>query len=207
MTNSSKLPIQKLIRVGIIAFVGLIHILLLLLLQFNLKSKEVEYIEDPKIMKLVDFQEYIPPPPPPVVQQKKIQVADQPSSSETVIAVEEKIEIVADLPLESVPYIEPDYLPQHKISKIPVIPSQEILEKIIYPPMALRQNLEAIVYVELYIDSTGLVRKVVVLKDPGHGFAESALKALEGLQCTAAAEANGSAVAVRYRYPIRFVLK
>ena len=45
-----------------------------------------------------------------------------------------------------------------------------------------------------------------VLKDPGFGFAEAAIKALAGLVCEPA-QVEGRPVAVRYRYPVRFALK
>jgi len=193
------------LRILIFSAVTLIHILILFYLHLNLKTEAQEVIEKAKVIKLVDVQEYIPPPPPvekPPV--KKIQISDQPSASEEIITVEEEIETTEKAPVVS-DYEEPVYLPQHKISKIPGIPNDQILERIIYPPMALRQNIEAVVYLELFIDQKGVIRHVSVLKDPGHGFAESAIKALEGLHCSPA-EANGVPVAVRYRYPIRFVL-
>ena len=101
---------------------------------------------------------------------------------------------------------EPDYVPQYEITDVPVIPVAQVLSRIEYPPLAARQGIEATVYVELYIDSHGAIRKVVVLKDPGYGFAEAAVKALQGVMTTPA-RANGRPVAVRFRYPIRFKLK
>ena len=101
---------------------------------------------------------------------------------------------------------EPDYLPQYKITDVPVIPNAELLSRIVYPPLAARMGIEAIVYVDLYIDQYGAIRKVDVLKDPGYGFAEAAVKALEGV-VVAPAKADGRAVAVRFRYQIRFTLK
>jgi TonB family protein len=101
---------------------------------------------------------------------------------------------------------EPDYMPQYEITEVPVVPVDQVLSKIQYPTLAARQGIEATVYVELYIDARGVIRKVAVLKDPGYGFAQAAVKALEGLH-TIPAEANGQPVAVRFRYPIRFKLK
>ena len=97
------------------------------------------------------------------------------------------------------------YLPQHKISSVPIIPSREVLSRIVYPPMALKQGIEAVVYLELFIDSNGSIKKIKVLKDPGHGFAQAAVKALEGVTCVPA-NANGKNCAVRYRYPVKFTL-
>ncbi|MGO8694021.1 MAG: energy transducer TonB [Rectinemataceae bacterium] len=101
---------------------------------------------------------------------------------------------------------EPEYFPQYEITEVPVIPTAEILSRIEYPPIAARQGIEATVYLELYIDKDGVIRRIVVLKDPGYGFAGAAVKALEGV-VTRPARVNGQPAAVRFRYPIRFVLK
>jgi protein TonB len=101
---------------------------------------------------------------------------------------------------------EPDYLPQFKITDAPVVPAKSVLAKIAYPPLAAKQGIEATVYLELLIDAAGKIRKVTVLKDPGYGFAEAAVTALAGIVCTPAM-IDGQAVAVRFRYPVRFALK
>ncbi len=101
---------------------------------------------------------------------------------------------------------ESDYLPQFKITEAPVIPTKAVLSKIEYPPLAARQGIEATVFLELLIDATGKIRKVTVLKDPGYGFAQVAVAALQGVVCVPA-KVEGQAVAVRYRYPVRFTLK
>ncbi|HOV14543.1 MAG TPA: energy transducer TonB, partial [Spirochaetota bacterium] len=102
--------------------------------------------------------------------------------------------------------VEIDYLPQHKISDVPILPTDEIKSRMVYPPLANKQGIEGIVYLELYIDQFGNIKKIEVLKDPGYGFAEAALKALEGIKVKPAMS-NGVPVAVKFRYPIRFTLK
>ena len=109
-------------------------------------------------------------------------------------------------PVAGQPSGEPDYLPQFRITDFPVLPAKTILSKIQYPPLAARQGIEATVFLELFIDDTGKIRKITVLKDPGHGFAEAALAALRGLTCSPAM-VDGQAVAVRFRYPVRFTLR
>jgi protein TonB len=101
---------------------------------------------------------------------------------------------------------EAEFLPQFKVTEVPVIPAREVLSRIQYPPLAARQGIEASVYLELLIDSGGRIQKIRVLKDPGFGFAEAAVSALAGLVCSPA-KAGGQAVAVRFRYPVRFSLK
>jgi len=109
-------------------------------------------------------------------------------------------------PTEPPAAVEPDYLPQFKIDQLPQFPTQQILSRVVYPPLAAAQGLEVTVILELSIDKDGVIRKIVVLKDPGFGFSEAAVKALSGIQVVPA-QAGGQTVAVRYRYPIRFTLK
>jgi protein TonB len=86
------------------------------------------------------------------------------------------------------------------------LPVQAILDQIIYPPLAAKQGLEATVILDLYIDQTGKIRKITVLKDPGYGFAEAAVAALQG-RTVVPARSQGQPCAVRFRYPVRFTLK
>ena len=100
---------------------------------------------------------------------------------------------------------EPDYLAQFKITEIPVIPVKDVLSKIVYT-LAAKQGIQSTVFLELFIDETGKVRKITVLKDPGNGFAEAAIAALGDIVCVPA-KVDGHPVAVRFRYPVRFTLK
>jgi TonB family protein len=104
------------------------------------------------------------------------------------------------------PDAEPVYVQQFQITDVPVLPAKEIRSRIVYPPLAAKQGIEATVYLELFIDQSGLIKKATVLKDPGHGFAEAALSALPGVKCSPA-KIDGQSVAVRFRYPLRFQLK
>jgi protein TonB len=96
----------------------------------------------------------------------------------------------------------------HKVSQPPVFSEEDILKSLVYPPIAQRSGLEGMVYLEIFIDSRGLVQRVDILKEnpENSGFGEAAAKAFRGRTCTPAF-ANGAAVAVRYRYPVRFKLK
>lgn len=163
-----------------------------------------------KIVKLVDVQEYVPPPPTNVIQ-----VEEQPVASEVIQETDEVIE--QEAPKTNVVEANQsvfagaegdgiEYLPQHKITDVPVVPTKEVLSRIVYPSMAHKQGIEGVVYLELYIDDEGTIRDIKVLKDPGHGFAEAAVAAFEGLKCEPAKQ-NGKAVPVRFRYPVRFSLK
>ncbi|MBQ6029768.1 MAG: energy transducer TonB [Treponema sp.] len=182
----------KIWRLAVFALALLIHVAAILFFSVKQKEEEIETVDfsQADVFKLVDVQEYTKPEP----ESNEI-VVQQPKASERVLETEKKVK----------DFDESAFLPQHKISSVPVIPIREVLSKIEYPPMALRQGIEAVVYLELFIDSKGAIKNIKVLKDPGHGFAEAAVAALKGIICVPA-NANGKNVAVRYRYPIKFTL-
>jgi protein TonB len=99
-----------------------------------------------------------------------------------------------------------DFAPQYAISELPVISENDVRSRIAYPVLAAKQGIEATVYLELFIDGSGRIVHINVLKDPGFGFAEAAVKALLNLVCSPA-KMDGKPVAVRYRYPVSFKLR
>jgi len=191
---------RPLVRPLLFGLVIAVHILVLVCVRFSVKNSVTEEEIDAEIFKLVDVEEFVPPPPPPPVIEKKEVVVNSVKASETIQETEkEVVEVEEEVPVEI------DYVPQHKISVVPEIPTKSILSKIEYPKMAMKQGIEGVVYLELFIDEAGNIRHVNVLKDPGYGFAEAAIAALDGIICKPALM-NEKPVAVRFRYPIRFVL-
>ena len=188
--------LAPLCRPLLFAFVFALHVGAIYVFNFKDKSDEVETVDfrEADVFKLVDIQEYVKPAPKPV-EKNVVKVSSQPKASEQVVETEDTVEKEEEVV----------FLPQHKISTVPIIPSREVLSRIVYPPMALKQGIEAVVYLELFIDSKGVIKNIKVLKDPGHGFAEAAVAALRGISCIPA-NANGKACAVRYRYPVKFTL-
>jgi protein TonB len=87
----------------------------------------------------------------------------------------------------------------------PVVPTAEVLGRIRYPVQARRQGIQATVELELLVEADGTIGQITVVKDPGWGFAAAAIAALDGVRCTPA-RVDGEPRAVRYRYPVRFVL-
>ena len=100
-----------------------------------------------------------------------------------------------------------DYLPLQKITQKPVLSEKSLLERVVYPEMAHRAGIMGKVFLELFIDAKGKIRKIDVLKeDPvGYGFADAAIAAFDGCTCVPA-KLDGKPVAVRFRYPMRFSL-
>ena len=181
------------------ALVIAIHLIVLICVRFSIKTAVQEEEANAEIFKLVDVEEFVPPPPPPPVIEKKEVVVNSVKASENIQETEKEVVEVEEAPEEI------EYVPQHKISVVPEIPTKAILSKIEYPKMAMKQGIEGVVYLELFIDEAGNIRQVNVLKDPGYGFAEAAVQALDGIVCKPALM-NDKPVAVRFRYPVRFVL-
>ena len=185
---------KPLARPILFSLVIAIHVIVLICVKFSVSNAVQEEEKVAEIFKLVDVEEFVPPPPPPVIEKKEV-VVNSVKTSENIQETEKEVVEVEDI----------DYVPQHKISVVPEIPTKAILSKIEYPKMAMKQGIEGVVYLELFIDENGNIRRINVLKDPGYGFAEAAVAALEGITCKPAMM-NDKPVAVRFRYPVRFVL-
>lgn len=205
--------VQFSLRTTLFLVVVGIHVAVLLGVTITTRAREER--EDTSVFKMVDVEEFIPPPPepdpeepppPPPEPDQPVQVNEP---VEEVIETEEEV-LRVDPPPEPAPAPTPpaeiEYLPQHRISVAPQIPTEEIRSRIVYPPLANRQGIEGVVYLELFIDAEGTIRRIEILREPGYGLGEAAIAAFAGISVSPA-EANGTPVAVRYRYPIRFELR
>lgn len=207
--QKKSLNVMSIIRLICLIFVTSVYLFLFNTLKFNRQETKKEEVFEEKIFKLVDVQEYIPRsepkipvPPAPVPKQEEVkEIESQPEHSENIIETKEEI---VEKPRESNP--DDEFIPQQKVSVIPVIPGKKLIKRIEYPSQAYKDGIEGVVYLELYIDAKGIIKKIKVLKDPGYGFAEAAVKAFDGLICQPAI-INGEAVPVRFRYPVRFSLR
>ena len=195
-------------RYIILGVVVVLHIVVMLTMSITTRAQQQR--EDTSVMKLVDVREYEPPPEP-----EEPAAPDPPPEEpppERPVVTDEPAEIVIETEEEIVPTPAPrqaprvEYLPQHRISKPPGIPTDEVRSRVTYPTLANRQGIEGVVYLELSIDANGTIQEIKVLREPGYGLGDAAVAAFEGITVEPA-EANGTPVAVRYRYPVRFVLK
>jgi len=141
--------------------------------------------------KVVDIEEVSPKDE----QNNTVEISRQDKVAENMIETQKEIKEA-----------DADFLPQHMISEMPVIPINLLNSKQVYPVMAKKQGIEGVVYLELFIDQNGNIKKLKILKDSGFGFGEAAAKAFEGIKCVPA-RSNGIQVAARIRFPLRFSLK
>jgi len=167
----------------------LIHVLLLYFVQIP-KDGEKKLRKENMIFKIVDITEFKKPEKKDIVE-----IARQDKATEEVIETKKEIN-----------ELDVDYLPQHKLSVLPVVPIEQVRSKAVYPLLAKKQGIEAIVYLELYIDQKGNIRHIKIVKDPGFGFGEAAFNAFKDIKCTPGL-ANGIPVPTFIRYPIQFKLR
>jgi protein TonB len=209
MSNTETFHLGR-VRFITFAVVAILHVLLILLVAFNIES--VVAVPEPVagVMKLVDVEERIPPPPERPIEPITNTVE---TIAETMIETDEP-------PPPPVVYTDPEpvsvppppeqieYLQQHLVTALAVLPESEIVRAAVYPPIALRSGIEGTVYLELLIDRNGNIRDVIILREnpPNRGFGEAAVTALKGLKAKPA-EANGTPVASRLRYNYTFKIK
>ncbi|MDR1587455.1 MAG: energy transducer TonB [Treponema sp.] len=201
------MPNEKKIRFFLFVGVAIAHGLLISFLAFRINAAPQETVESARVMKLTDIEEEIPPPPPPPQEKEEIPLVE--SIAEIMIETDApppQNVAAAGVILPTRPAEE--YLPMHQVSQPPRFEEREILDALVYPPIARRSGIEGRVILELFIDRSGLVQRITILQEapPGRGFGEAAVKAFQGRR-GAPARANGEPVSVRYRYPVRFVLQ
>jgi periplasmic protein TonB len=80
------------------------------------------------------------------------------------------------------------------------IPSSE------YPQQALAADVQGFVVLKLLLDETGRVREAKVLKDPGWGFGEAAMRSAIAHFRFSPARVNGQPVSSWWRFTVFYVL-
>jgi len=190
-----------------------LHLAAILIFRFDNEQRIAAREEQSTdIMKMADLQIREREPEKPTPPPEKEPVITQPDEAERVIETEEPVSLPQAPQPSTVPAgpVEPDwgsFLAMHKVSQVPVLPEGSLKKRIRYPEIARMAGIEGLVILELFIDATGKILRINVLKEEpaGKGFAESAVHSFEGIACEPA-KANGTPVAVRYRYPLRFTL-
>jgi protein TonB len=193
-----KYPLRLLLFIAVAA----LHVILLFVLAFNVDTMSQEAEENARVMKLTDLAEAPPPPPEEDLPQVE-------AIAETMIEtdVEPLQTVVAPGSLTTTPSWD-DYITQSGVSVIPRFDEREIMANLIYPPIALRSGIEGRVILELFIDRSGLVQRIIILREEpvDRGFGEAAIRAFTGRRGTPAM-ANGEPVSCRFRYPVSFRIK
>jgi len=208
---------EKLLRFYIFIFAAVLHIVIILFLTFDTQKKVVLPTENARVIRLTDISEIpdLPEPPPPLPLQLPLPIRDS-----DIPLVEEIAEIMIETdtpPIQEVveagtlhvqEYIEEYYLPRHLVSIPPSFDENLLKAALVYPPIALRSGIEGRVILELFVDRTGTVQNIIILREEpeGRGFGEAAVRLFTGRRGIPA-YANGEPVSCRYRYPVTFTIR
>ena len=215
LSMKKSFPLAR-VRLILFLFVAALHVVLILLVAFNIDTVVNAPMPVAALMRLVDIQENYDLLPPPA---SSPEITPGPPQTNTQEAI---AEYMVETDVEPPPAVigawtgppglaasgeEINYLSQSRITSVPVFPEDQIRRAIIYPPIAQRSNIEGSVRLELFIDRTGVIRDVRIrLENPsGRGFGEAAVNAFKGIRAKPA-EADGVPVAVRYMYNLTFKL-
>jgi len=196
---------EKQRRLLIFSLVAIAHVVLILFLAFDMGYIYQEPSELARVMKVTDLAE-LPPPPPPSPPDEEIPLVEDivENMIESDVPIKQEVVAAGTLNIESFE----NYLQIHQVSIAPQFDTSLIASSLVYPPIALRSGIEGRVFIELFVDRTGIVQRVTILReDPeGRGFGEAAVRAFMGRKGTPAV-ANGEPVSCRYRYPVAFTIK
>ena len=192
---------ERLLRPILVTVVAAIHFVFIFLIVFTVNTVNQGELENARVMKVTDLAE-LPPPPPEDEEIPQVEAI-----AETLIETDvEPIQII--VAHGSITTSWDDYLPIHKVSEPPQFDEREIAAALVYPPIALRSAIEGSVILELFVDRTGTVQRITILREEpkDRGFGEAAIRAFTGRHGVPA-RANGEPVSARYRYPVRFRIK
>jgi len=191
---------EKILRIIIIAVTAAIHLVVIFFLVLDTDRIIYADAENARVMKVTDFAELPPPPDPEIPQVEEIAEV----MIETDIPPVQQVVAAGTLTVQSFD----NYLQMHQVSVSPQFDEGAITSELVYPPIALRSGVEGRVILELFVDISGTVQRVTILReDPeGRGFGEAAVRAFMGKKGRPA-YANGEPVSCRYRYPLLFRIK
>ncbi len=119
-------------------------------------------------------------------------------------AVQAQISTPVSAPVQSPAVREGDVV---DFDQLDVRPQPVSAWNLIYPPMAMRQGIEAALILTVFVSETGKVLDVKVLRgDPRFGFEDEAIRVLRGMRFTPGIK-DGKRVRTWMPQPIRFKLK
>ncbi|MCL2800702.1 MAG: energy transducer TonB [Treponema sp.] len=193
---------EKRTRYLIIFITAAVHILLIFFLAFESKRILNEPSELARVMKVTDLLDFSPPPP------SETEIPQTENIAENIVETDYQPNQELITPGALNVHSFENYLLMHQVSFRPEFDESAILSELVYPPIALRSGIEGRVILELFVDRTGTVQLVTILREEpeGRGFGEAAVRAFMGKKGKPA-YANGEPVSCRFRYPVTFRIR
>jgi protein TonB len=205
--------------------IGIILVLAAVLLAFNYRAYNDEAFLDFDRLPDNSIEEFAPisvqptPPPPlaPPPPTTLINIVDN-----TVDVEEDYIVDVEDNQLDEVDNYEPfipEEMPEPEETiyvfpqKYPEFPGGEaarlqfLRDHVKYPQMAREAGISGTVYVQFIVEPDGSITHVEVLRGPGGGIPDEAIRVTQLMPNWEPGMQGGKKVRVQYRMPIKFVLQ
>ncbi|CAN5573388.1 energy transducer TonB [soil metagenome] len=194
--------------------------------EFNLGQVQMQEPED-ELIPITKPEDVPPPPPPPPVQEIEIVEDEKEIENEVEIEVTEVTQETAVIPItprQEETTAEPEIFTI--VERMPAFrgcekePNEDkrfactgakiaeyFSKSIVYPRMAIDNNIEGIVYVTFVIDATGNVKDVKVLRGVGSGLDQEAIRVATAMPKWSPGQQRGKPVAVQYNVPVNFRLR
>ena len=206
--------------------IGLVVILAVALLAFNIKSYDREQVEAMERVVLDEVEETIiqteeqekPPEPEPQQEQvlteievvdndKEVEAIDMSSFTEEVLNVEATAPIVEEKEeeVEEEVVIIPDVNPEFNGGEAKLY--EYLSENIKYPDLARDGGITGKVYVQFVVEKDGSITNIQVKRDIGGGCGEEAKRVVRGMPKWKPGKVGGRTVRSQFILPINFILK
>lgn len=213
-------------RKGLYLEIGLVVILAVALLAFNIKSYDREEVEAMERVVLDEVEETIiqteeqekPPEPEPQQEQvlteievvendKEVEAIDMSSFTEEVVNGEVSAPIVEEKEeeVEEEVVIIPDVNPEFNGGEAKLY--EYLSENIKYPDLARDGGITGKVYVQFVVEKDGSITNIQVKRDIGGGCGEEAKRVVRGMPKWKPGKVGGRTVRSQFILPINFILK
>lgn len=213
-------------RKGLFLEIGLVVILAVALLAFNIKSYDREDVEAIQRTVLDEVEETViqteeqekPPEPEPqqetaitdievVDNDKEVEAIDMSSFTEEVLNVEATAPIVEEVEeeVEEEIVIIPDVNPEFAGGEAKLY--EYLGENIRYPDIARDGGITGKVLVKFVVEKDGSITNISVMRDIGGGCGEEAKRVVRGMPKWKPGKVGGRTVRSQFILPISFVLK
>lgn len=213
-------------RKGLYLEIGLVVILAVALLAFNIKSYDREQVEAMERVVLDEVEETIiqteeqekPPEPEPQQEQvlteievvendKEVEAIDMSSFTEEVVNGEVSAPIVEEKEeeVEEEVVIIPDVNPEFNGGEAKLY--EYLSENIKYPDLARDGGITGKVYVQFVVEKDGSITNIQVKRDIGGGCGEEAKRVVRGMPKWKPGKVGGRTVRSQFILPINFILK
>ncbi len=179
--------------------------------KFNQEVIEIDAPQELIIAEDVEAtkQETAPPPPPkpPIpIEAPTDDVLDDVEIEATDLDVEAEVAPPPPPPKEEEEEVEPVFFVAVEQMPEPIGGISAIQKKIVYPEIAKRAGVQGRVYVKAYVDESGKVTKVELIRGIGAGCDEAAMEAVNSVMFSPGKQ-RGKPVKVQVTVPVLFKLQ